>query len=124
MNHWIILPIVLPAFLAPFMVLAARHHLGIQRVISVAGMASLVAIAVGLAGQAADGTGTLYRLSDWAAPFGIVLVADRLATLMVLLTAALALCVLLYAIGSRWDARGRHFHALFQFQIMGIMARS
>ena len=40
---------------------------------------------------------------------------------MVLLTAVLALFVLLYAIGSGWDARGRHFHALFQFQLMGIM---
>ncbi len=121
MSHWIILPIVLPAFLAPFIVLAARHHIGIQRVISVGGLVALAAIALGLAWQATDGTVTLYRLSDWAAPFGIVLVADRLSTLMVLLTALLALFVLLYAVGSGWDARGRHFHALFQFQIMGIM---
>jgi multicomponent K+:H+ antiporter subunit D len=63
----------------------------------------------------------LYQLGDWAAPFGIVLVGDRLSTMMVLLTAVLALFVLLYAIGSGWDNRGRHFHALFQFQLMGIM---
>jgi multicomponent K+:H+ antiporter subunit D len=63
----------------------------------------------------------LYQLGDWAAPFGIVLVGDRLSTMMVLLTAVLALFVLLYAIGSGWDERGRHFHALFQFQLMGIM---
>jgi len=44
-----------------------------------------------------------------------------LSTLMVLLTAVLALFVLLYAIGSGWDERGWHFHALFQFQLMGIM---
>ncbi|MEX0311206.1 MAG: monovalent cation/H+ antiporter subunit D, partial [Tateyamaria sp.] len=41
--------------------------------------------------------------------------------LMVLLTSVLALFVLLYAIGSGWDDRGRHFHALFQFQLMGII---
>ncbi len=29
--------------------------------------------------------------------------------------------VLLYAIGSGWDNRGRHFHPLFQFQLMGIL---
>ena len=69
----------------------------------------------------ADGDILLYQLGDWAAPFGIVLVGDRLSTLMVLLTSLLALFVLLYAIGSRWDDRGRHFHALFQFQLMGIM---
>lgn len=121
MSHWIILPVVLPAILAPFIVLAARHHIGIQRVLSLAGTAALVILAAALAWQASDGTVTLYRLSDWAAPFGIVLVGDRLSTLMVLLTAILGFFVLLYAIGSNWDKRGWHFHALFQFQLMGLM---
>ena len=121
MTHWIIAPIVLPAMLAPFIMLAARYHIGIQRVFSVAGVLALIAIAAGLAWQTSDGTVLLYQLGDWAAPFGIVLVGDRLSTLMVLLTAVLALFVLLYAIGSGWDNRGWHFHALFQFQLMGIM---
>ena len=49
-----------------------------------------------------------------------MLVLDRLSALMVVLTAVLALVVVLYAIGSGWDARGAHFHALFQFQLMGL----
>ncbi|WP_298914467.1 monovalent cation/H+ antiporter subunit D [uncultured Roseobacter sp.] len=121
MTHWIIAPVVLPALLAPFIVLAARYHIGIQRVFSVAGVVALISIAAGLAWQVSDGSVLLYQLSDWAAPFGIVLVGDRLSTLMVLLTTVLALFVLLYAIGSGWDNRGRHFHALFQFQLMGIL---
>ena len=121
MTHWLIAPIVLPALLAPFIVLAARYHIGIQRVFSIAGVVTLIAIAAGLAWGAADGTVMLYLLGDWAAPFGIVLVGDRLSTMMVLLTAVLALFVLIYAIASGWDDRGRHFHALFQFQLMGIM---
>lgn len=121
MTHWIIAPIILPAMLAPFIVLAARYHIGIQRVFSLVGVMALIAIAAGLAWTASDGTIILYQLGDWAAPFGIVLVGDRLSTLMVLLTAVLALFVLLYVIGSGWDERGWHFHALFQFQLMGIM---
>ncbi len=121
MSHWIILPVLLPAFVAPFIVLAARYHIGIQRVFSMAGVLSLIAVAIGLALTASDGTVLLYQLGDWAAPYGIVLVGDRLSTMMVLLTSVLALFVLLYAIGSGWDDRGRHFHALFQFQLMGIM---
>ena len=120
MTHWIIMPIILPAILAPFIVLAARYHMGIQRVFSIFGVSALIAISAGLAWQASDGSIILYRLGDWAAPFGIVLVGDRLSTMMVLLTCVLALFVLLYAIGSKWDERGRHFHALFQFQLMGI----
>ncbi len=121
MIHWLIAPVILPAMLAPFIVLAARYHIGIQRAFSVAGVLTLIAIAAGLAWRSSDGTIMLYQLGDWAAPFGIVLVGDRLSTMMVLLTAVLALFVLLYAIGSGWDDRGRHFHALFQFQLMGIM---
>jgi len=120
MMHWIIAPVILPAIVAPFIVLAARYHMTIQRVFSVAGVLALIAVSAGLAWQASDGTVTLYQLGDWAAPFGIVLVGDRLSTMMVLLTAVLALFVLLYAIGSGWDERGRHFHALYQFQLMGI----
>jgi len=121
MMHWIIAPVVLPALLAPFIVLAARYHIGIQRAVSVVGLLALIAITAGLAWQVSDGSILLYQLSDWAAPYGIVLVGDRLSTMMVLLTAVLALFVMLYSIGSGWDTRGHHFHALFQFQIMGIM---
>lgn len=121
MTHWLIAPVVLPALLAPFILLAARYHIGIQRSFSVAGVLALIVIASGLALQVSDGSIILYQLGDWAAPFGIVLVGDRLSTYMVLLTALLALFVLLYAIGSGWDSRGAHFHALFQFQLMGIM---
>lgn len=121
MSHWIAAPIILPAFVAPFIVLSARYHIGIQRVLSVFGVLALIVIAAGLAWQSSDGTIVLYQMGDWAAPFGIVLVGDKLSTMMVLLTAVLALFVLLYAIGSGWDNRGWHFHALFQFQLMGIM---
>ncbi len=121
MNHWIIAPIILPGILAPFIVLAARFHMPIQRVLSIGGVLAIMAISAGLAWQASDGTITLYQLGDWASPFGIGLVADRLSTVMVLLTSILAFFVLLFAIGSGWDEKGRHFHALYQFQLMGII---
>ena len=118
--HWIILPVVLPALLAPIIAFALRHDILLARTASVVGTSILLAIAVGLTVLAADGTTHVYRLGDWPAPFGIVLVLDRLSALMVLLTSVLALVVLIHAITTGWDARGRHFHALFQFQLMGI----
>ncbi|GAB4394963.1 MAG: monovalent cation/H+ antiporter subunit D [Kiloniellaceae bacterium] len=120
MSHWIIVPIVLPALMAPFIVLAMRHDLLLQRVFSAASSVVLLAVALGLLGRAAGNPPEVYQLGNWIAPFGIVLVLDRLSALMVLLTAILAVVVVLYAITSRWDERGRHFHALFQFQLMGI----
>jgi len=120
MNHWIIAPIVLPAMLAPLMVFAMRHDLKLQRLFSMAGTVALASIAVALTVAASTGTIEVYELGNWPAPFGIVLVLDRLSAMMVMLTAALAVCVLVYAVVSRWDAKGRHFHPLFQFQLMGI----
>jgi multicomponent K+:H+ antiporter subunit D len=121
MSHLIILPIVLPALVAPFIIMVLRHHLDLQRVFSVAACIVLIGLTLSLAVQASSGAVTVYELGDWPAPFGIVMVLDRLSALMILLTAILGLIVVLYAIWSRWDERGRHFHALMQFQLMGVI---
>jgi len=120
MSHWIILPVLLPALLAPILGFVMRHDLTMARIASVAGTVALVAIAVGLTVAAAGGETQVYELGNWPAPFGIVLVLDRLSAILVLLTMGLGLLVLIHAIATGWDARGRHFHALFQFQLMGI----
>ncbi|MGP9814276.1 monovalent cation/H+ antiporter subunit D [Rhodopseudomonas sp. NSM] len=119
MSHLIIAPIVLPAVAAAFLVLVLRHDLASQRIVSAGATLALLAVAGWLYLSAADGAPTSYQLGDWRAPFGIVLVLDRLAATMVLLTALLAVAVLIYAMAG-WDDRGRHFHPLFQFQLMGL----
>jgi multicomponent K+:H+ antiporter subunit D len=119
-SHWIIAPIVMPAVVAALIVLTVRHNLFLQRTASLASATALAVIAVSLMLSADTGVIEVYRLGNWPAPFGIVLVLDRFSALMVLLTGLLAVTVLLYAIGSGWDERGRNFHALYQFQLMGI----
>jgi multicomponent K+:H+ antiporter subunit D len=119
MNHWIVVPTVIPAMTAAFLLLAVRHNLARQRVVSVAATVLLLGVALILYQLASDGDPLPYFLGDWPAPFGIVLVLDRLSATMLVLSAALALCVVLYAVNG-WDERGRHFHALLQFQLLGI----
>ncbi|MFU8882684.1 MAG: monovalent cation/H+ antiporter subunit D [Rhodobacterales bacterium] len=121
MNHWIIAPVLLPGLIAATILLAARYQIALQRVLSVAATVMLLGLATGLLIYSASGVIDVYELGNWPAPFGIVLVLDRLSAIMVLLTAVLALGVVLYAIGTGWDKRGHHFHALFQFQLMGII---
>ena len=120
MSHWIIAPVILPAVMGALLVLLMRGDLLLQRIFSTAATVGLLGIAIALVWGATQTPAEVYFLGNWPAPFGIVLVLDRLSALMVLLTALLAIAVQLYAIGSNWDARGRHFHALFQFQLMGI----
>jgi multicomponent K+:H+ antiporter subunit D len=119
MNHWMILPILLPAVVAPLLALAVRHDIVLARVFSVGSTILLLLLGLYQLAMAGDGVTRTYELGDWPAPYGIVLVLDRLAALMLVLTAALAVCVQLYAING-WDKRGQHFHPLFQFQLMGI----
>ncbi|WP_092885366.1 monovalent cation/H+ antiporter subunit D [Roseicitreum antarcticum] len=120
MSHWIIVPIILPALIAPLLVLSARYDIVLQRVISLASVVFLLGVTVALTWTAAGGTVEVYEMGNWPAPFGIVMVLDRLSAMMVLMTSVLGLVVLLYVIGTGWDRRGRHFHALFLFQLMGL----
>jgi len=119
MNHWLIIPVAVPAMTAALLVLAMRHSLNGQRILSLVATTLQFAAAVGLYVFAGDGETRAYLLGNWPAPFGIVLVLDRLAATMLLLTNLLAFGVVIAAIGD-WDKRGRHFHALFQFQLLGI----
>lgn len=122
-QHLVVVPVLLPllcgALLIP--VDAGRHRLKLG--VSLASALALLGVAVALirltdGGHWPQGMG-VYLAANWTAPFGIALVADRLAALLLLLTAALAVAVLLYS-SMRWGRVGVHFHTLFQFLLMGI----
>ncbi|MDP1616820.1 monovalent cation/H+ antiporter subunit D [Phenylobacterium sp.] len=120
MNPWLVAPVLIPALLAPLMLLFLRHRLVASRTLSLAACLALLAIGCGLMRHAASGQVDVYAMGDWMAPFGIVLVLDRLSALMLVVTAVLALPVMGYAIASGIDRKGWHFHPLFQFQLLGL----
>jgi multicomponent K+:H+ antiporter subunit D len=119
MNHAPILPILLPMTAALLQLAGARRGIAYQRVVGMAAVAASLALSLWLLALADRGASLVYALGDWPAPFGIVLVADRLSTLLVALTALLAAASLLFACGGT-DGEGRHFHPLFQLQIAGV----
>lgn len=120
-THLPILPVLLPAGTAVLLLLIGdgAPRLRLARRVAIASTLLGLLFAARLALQADEGVLAVYRVGEWPAPFGIVLVVDRLSALMLLLTGCIALPVLVYAAGG-WDAHGRHFHALFQFQLMGL----
>jgi multicomponent K+:H+ antiporter subunit D len=120
LGHLIILPIVLPLAAAGLM-LFARNLPAVQAGLGVASVASLLITALVLMAGANTGVISPYLVGNWQAPFGIVLVLDRFAALMLLLVAILALTSLVYALsGPALANRGSHFHPLFQVQLMGL----
>ncbi|TDO95915.1 monovalent cation/H+ antiporter subunit D [Marinomonas balearica] len=120
MQHLAILPIILPLLtgalllLPPFSTTLAR-----QRAIGVASFALQIVVAAILLMQTHNEGTTQYILGNWQAPFGIVLVADSMSTLLVLLCVFLAFCAHLYGCAGD-DKEGAYFHPLFMFQVMGI----
>ena len=68
---------------------------------------------------ASSGQISVYNLGEWTAPFGIVLVLDQLSALMLVLTYGLAVPVMWFA-SKEWDERGRYFHAMCHFLLMGL----
>ena len=119
MSHLIILPVIVPAFTAVFLLLAARMPRATQRAVSVLSVLALLGISVALLAEASSGVVTPYRLGNWEPPFGIVLVLDQLSALMVALTSMVGLGAVLFA-ARGLDLGGRNFHALLQFQLMGL----
>jgi multicomponent K+:H+ antiporter subunit D len=119
MNQWIIAPLLLPLVAGALLLVLESSSLTVKRTLSVAATAALIPVALWLISIASSGEQQVYYLGDWPAPFGIVLVLDRLSALMLLLSSMLATASLGYALGGD-DTRGADFHALFQFQILGI----
>jgi len=119
MNHALILPLLVPLFTGALLLFA--HSLGrsSKRILSLLATWSLVPLAIWLLVLADDGQLRVYALGSWQPPFGIVLMLDRLSALMLLVTAVLAGFAVLYACRGD-DERGPNFHALYQFQLLGI----
>ncbi|MBA1146529.1 monovalent cation/H+ antiporter subunit D [Ectothiorhodospiraceae bacterium WFHF3C12] len=119
MTHLPVLPILIPALAGFALLLLQRASLPLQRGVSLIAAVLGLVVAVWAVTSAVETGPLVYELGSWPAPFGIVLVLDQLSALMVLLTAILSVTALTAA-SLRGDAAGRVFHALFQFQLMGI----
>jgi multicomponent K+:H+ antiporter subunit D len=118
----IVAPVVLPLAAGAAMLLLGERRRTLKAAINVAACCALVGIAAVLLGRSdasPAGIAGVYRLGDWPAPFAIVLVLDRLSALMLLLTGVLASAAVVFSL-ARWHRAGAHFHALFQFLLMGL----
>ncbi|MDF2418204.1 monovalent cation/H+ antiporter subunit D [Acinetobacter beijerinckii] len=131
-NFWLahapILSILIPAFTSFILLLLGNPGAGSlkqdwrqpwRRGISLTAAVLGLITAISYLLIANTGQITVYQLGEWSAPFGIVLVLDRLSAFMLVLTYALAVPVIWYA-SDNWDTRGRYFHTMFHFLLMGL----
>ncbi len=122
-HHLIVLPILLPLICGALLIPVSETRHNFKLAVNLVSVLAQLAMAAALLTRVESGYWAgemgVYLAANWVAPFGITLVADRLAALMLLLSAVLALAALLYA-SSRWSRVGVHFHSLFQFLLMGL----
>lgn len=120
MQHWTILPILLPLLVASAMLLPPlSSRIQWLRIASISTLTVLTLLASLQVLTVINEGSQLYILGGWSPPFGIALVADKMSALLVLLTSFLALCCMIYACADH-DKGGEYFHPLFLFQVMGI----
>jgi len=117
-EHWLVVPIVLPLFAAALLLLVERVRPAWEAPVSLVVTVAVAVLAFRLAAVADTDHIGVYLLGNWRAPFGIVLVLDRLAALMLALTGVIAVASLAAAL--RLAGRGPHFHAFFQLQLAGL----
>lgn len=115
-DHLIAVPVLLPLATAAAMLMLGEGQRRFKAVLNTLATLAGLACAIALLMQV-DARGAMafavYLPGNWPVPFGIVLVADRLAALMAVLAGSVGLAALLFAL-ARWQHAGVYFHVLFQ----------
>jgi multicomponent K+:H+ antiporter subunit D len=126
LQHLMVLPVIVPLVCAAAMLFIPESGRRTRVTLALSSALAQLAIAVALLYLTSDsahfiwpeGVG-VYAIGNWSAPFGIVLVVDRLSAVMLTLVAIVALTTLVYAV-ARWDRPGQPFHSIFQLLTMGL----
>jgi multicomponent Na+:H+ antiporter subunit D len=119
------LPILIPfsaALVLLFLATLGRtRSIKTQRWVSLGASAALLGASLYLLAGTLGGEIFVLELGGWQAPFGIVLVVDRLAAIMLTLAALLGTLIALYSLGTIDRRREAfYYHPLFQVLLMGV----
>ncbi|MEU6998120.1 Na+/H+ antiporter subunit D [Nonomuraea sp. NPDC046570] len=125
MQSLVAVPVILPLLAAGMKLAIGGRLRRLQSMISVLTLAGVLAVSLVLL-VAADGGGPVVaNVGGWPATFGICLVADRLSTLMLVVSSAVTLCVMVYSIASAYadqehDAPLAIFHPAYLIMVAGV----
>ncbi|TKG60031.1 Na+/H+ antiporter subunit D [Prauserella endophytica] len=124
MTVLVALPVLLPLLAAALSLIVMRSP-RMQRLIGATVLTAIAVIAGALLAEADKHGPVVLQLGGYAAPFGITLVADRLAALLLLTSALVTLAVLIFSIGQRITDYGRQtastaFHPMYLMLCTGV----
>ncbi|WP_138420868.1 Na+/H+ antiporter subunit D [Aquibacillus sediminis] len=122
MSNLLILPIILPMLVGTILIFFAKNH-SLQRVIAGITAVLLLILAFYLAHEVYyhPQQTMILELGNWSPPFGIVLVADMFATLMVILSSIVGMLCLFFAFKTIETERAKHyFYPFYFFLLTGV----
>jgi len=119
-NNILVLPLLVPLLTAALGILT-RKKVNIQRWVSILGMALYLIVAIIMMRQVLEFDYITIQAGGWQAPYGITLIADILAAIMVLFVGIISFTVILYTLMScNKDEFSPAFHPLVHFLVMGV----
>ena len=112
--------IIIP-FVTALVCLGNGSRPAVSRIVGVAGAALLLVSSILLLKETLASGYIVMQAGQWAAPFGITLIADVFSASMVCITGVVALACAVYSLREVPEALVRkHYFALFHFLIMGV----
>jgi multicomponent Na+:H+ antiporter subunit D len=119
-SSLIVLPILIPLFTGAACVVAWRF-VTVQRVLTLSGAIAYFGVSVRLLEWVIRDGIQAEQMGNWAAPFGITLVADMFGALMVVTTGVVSLVIVVYSLGTIDRARESYgYYPLLNILLMGI----
>ncbi|CCQ12520.1 Na(+) H(+) antiporter subunit D [Pseudoalteromonas luteoviolacea B = ATCC 29581] len=119
-EHLVALPVLLPMLAGIVMLMPpCGKNVRVRRIVSVLMSGAITLICGLLFFTVSNDSPIVYAVGNWQAPFGIVLVADPLASLLTTLTSFLAFICALYSVSGD-DEKGSFFHPLLHFLVLGV----
>ena len=120
MNLIIVLPIIIPLLFAIVMLFFWKN-IKVHKVLNVIASLFSLAVSIILLSDVKSSGIISFQVGSWQAPFGISLVADLLASIMVLITAVIGLAASIYSLGLMDEQREKFlYYPLLQILLMGI----
>jgi len=120
MNILLILPILIPFVTGIIMILFWGNR-PVHRALGVVSTGTLLFVGLALLADVWQNGIQVVQISNWAAPYGISLVADLLSAIMIVLTGLMGFAVAIYSLTAMDDERETFgYYPLLQILLMGI----
>jgi multicomponent Na+:H+ antiporter subunit D len=117
---YVVVAPMLVALSTAILTLLVRRYGRLQGRVSLLGNLAYAGAVVALALRVVPDTVLTYQLSNWAAPFGISLVADALSVFMLSLAALVSVAITVFSVAYVDEGEAATYHPLYHFMLTGV----